>query len=663
MPSIKNNAEKFANSVEAQTIHPSLSPSVRTGTAPVMPTNLPQTSPYLRSPLPDNFANVADQERTFYSSAVPQTRIGPAPASAALGVNASSTSVVKAFIEGDSVTNNNTNNTTVNNLGPILKTNNVVNPVQVVLNLVGPGISAGSKGVVNINTVLDWVSVLSYDADPTGTRDSLTAITLAFNAAATAGVPLYFPAGTYQLSNAITASATPPAIIGDGSSSTIIENTGDDTTAMFVLALSCPMEMRGIKFLGTGDPVTYNSEIKLTGGGSLYDVIVSGSLAPVAMNLVSNFSVSTSWEVDNCKFDSFGLQQFGFGQTLSARITNTISTNGIGCNDLAQVIFENVTVGGVGVSVTSGIGIGGADYVSLVNCLILPGTNVSGEGGIAIDTRSAISVRNCRSDASANNGFYISSTRAEYVNCIATNCTNGFNLEQTSSLTEFGGVTLTNCRAEPTNGGVGFLFQYTPEDPDTSITCIGCTVLPNGTGCTSFQSTESTGAIILIGCMDTFLSGAFSVTGAKFLALGCSFLNAITGNVSGVQLPQDADNTHPNYLSSPTATNSIKLVNQTGGGTSSLLGSPHALYRVSAYFETTTTSAAGSLQAVVTWTDDNGSQSANLLATPLSFTSHNFQTGELIIKAVSGTVDVTTTLSGVTGSPQFSETVSAEQLV
>lgn len=78
------------------------------------------------------------------------------------------------------------------------------------------------------SSVLDWVSVITYGADPTGVHDSTTAFNGAVGALPAAGGIVYVPAGTYLISGTITLKQS-QGMIGDGHVTSILNYTGSST--------------------------------------------------------------------------------------------------------------------------------------------------------------------------------------------------------------------------------------------------------------------------------------------------------------------------------------------------------------------------------------------------------------------------------------------------
>lgn len=75
------------------------------------------------------------------------------------------------------------------------------------------------------SSILDWISVSTYGADPTGKTDSTTAFTDAITALPSAGGIVYVPAGTYLISGTLTFKQG-QGMIGDGHVTSILTYTG-----------------------------------------------------------------------------------------------------------------------------------------------------------------------------------------------------------------------------------------------------------------------------------------------------------------------------------------------------------------------------------------------------------------------------------------------------
>jgi len=75
------------------------------------------------------------------------------------------------------------------------------------------------------SSVLDWVSVITHGADPTGVADSTTAFNNTVAALPTAGGIVYVPAGTYKITGTVTFKQN-QGMVGDGHSVSILAYTG-----------------------------------------------------------------------------------------------------------------------------------------------------------------------------------------------------------------------------------------------------------------------------------------------------------------------------------------------------------------------------------------------------------------------------------------------------
>ena len=124
----------------------------------------------------------------------------------------------------------------------------------------GPNALAASTAGAT-STALDWISVVAQGADPTGGKDSTSAIQGAIDALPATGGVVYLPAGTYLVSSTLTCTTVPAYFLGDGAWASVL------------------------KFTGTGDcvriydPTTYTGRTRWSGG--FCGITIDGSNAGV----------------------------------------------------------------------------------------------------------------------------------------------------------------------------------------------------------------------------------------------------------------------------------------------------------------------------------------------------------------------------------------------
>jgi len=111
------------------------------------------------------------------------------------------------------------------------------------------GVAGAPRAAAATVSAPDWINVVTYGADPSGAKDSTTAIQDAINAlpAAVGGV-VYLPAGTYQVSGTLTCTTVPAYFLGDGAWATILAFTGTGDCVRIY------------------DPTTYSSRTRYSGG-------------------------------------------------------------------------------------------------------------------------------------------------------------------------------------------------------------------------------------------------------------------------------------------------------------------------------------------------------------------------------------------------------------
>src|SRR5258708_4336307 len=131
-----------------------------------------------------------------------------------------------------------------------------------------------------------FTSVLDFGADPTGVADSTTAINNAIAAMPAIGGTLYFPAGTYKVSSAITLNKT-GRYLGDGRSATTIQTTSA-TADVFSLSVANLL----IENIGFSSSVTRTV-------GSYINVTSSASNVTIRHFLMNGPFVGITWSAAN----------------------------------------------------------------------------------------------------------------------------------------------------------------------------------------------------------------------------------------------------------------------------------------------------------------------------------------------------------------------------
>lgn len=114
--------------------------------------------------------------------------------------------------------------------------------------IVVSGPSALAAGAATTPTALDWISVVTKGADPTGATDSTLAIQSAIAALPPTGGVVYLPAGTYTVSSTLTCTTVPTYFLGDGAWASILEFSGSGDCVRIY------------------DPTAYDGRTKWSGG-------------------------------------------------------------------------------------------------------------------------------------------------------------------------------------------------------------------------------------------------------------------------------------------------------------------------------------------------------------------------------------------------------------
>ena len=161
--------------------------------------------------------------------------------------------------------------------------------------------------------VADFVSVLDFaNVDNTGATDSTAGIQAAITAVQSSGATLYFPAGTYKISSALTITVTNVRIVGSGRLSAIIKTTSTTANIFTITAPYTTIEHLGL--IGSAAAVqTAGWAINCNGAySSLFnDLYISDLFNGIGLSNSSNCFV-TYTKMANL-YGSFGIQSSSGG--------------------------------------------------------------------------------------------------------------------------------------------------------------------------------------------------------------------------------------------------------------------------------------------------------------------------------------------------------------
>ena len=171
---------------------------------------------------------------------------------------------------------------------------------------------------------LDWINVVNYGADPTGSADSTSAIASAIAALPSSGGIVYFPAGTYKASAIDTTTKANVNLLGDGLYASTIAPTAGSST--FLNFRSAHGSLRNIGILmsvtRTGDMIYINAGDVTLDTFSIY--VASGSFG-------------TGVHIDSVNGSYYTINNFGL---------SNLGTSGLGIA-IGEPTSTNQNVGGV----------------------------------------------------------------------------------------------------------------------------------------------------------------------------------------------------------------------------------------------------------------------------------------------------------------------------
>lgn len=283
---------------------------------------------------------------------------------------------------------------------------------------------------------VDWLNVVNgYGADPTGTADSTMAISNALSALPSGGGSVYFPAGTYKVSGALSV-PTGAVLQGAGEDASVISQTSTSADT----------------FAATDQRYITVRDLQLTGPGS-------GSGRGIAF-LHSSAAVA-GISLTNVIVQDFG----GDGIHLETVITSALTT------------VRSQSNGGHGFFVNGGTS------VSFKACY----ANANTGNGYEIDGMNYMQLDACAADA-CTIGYAINGSSAVVLNgCGSETCTDGFKVLGASA-----NIVMQGCKVQ-TETGIGFWVT------GSSVFCfmLGCReASPNG-ATASFQVDSGSAAIVI----------------------------------------------------------------------------------------------------------------------------------------------------------------------
>ena len=203
------------------------------------------------------------------------------------------------------------------------------------------------------------------------------------------------------------------------------------------------------------------------------------------------------------------------------------------------------------------------------------------------------------------------------------------------------------------------------------------TVAQGGTsGQTPAQAKAALGVPVLsdnnIFTADNTFSGNVTISTQQLMASGgLAVVGAITtrsavgASAGTIGLPPDGQSVGQCRLNGSTVVG-VRSYGDLTGQTASIAQSSiympkQGFYRASIFIGVTTAATAGTISATIYWTDDVGATSSVVIS-GLSLVGTTRSSGSVVLYSNSSSVDFSTTLAGIVGSPQYSVRVRLEYL-
>jgi len=375
--------------------------------------------------------------------------------------------------------------------------------------------STGATSRTATAKLSDWVSVLDYGADPSGTADSSTAFQNAINSAVAGdgAIQVMVPPGQYKITGLTWSSSYQlvlqgigrPRLILNSTSGTILTSSGAGgcfIKDMDVIAPSAGYATSNYFFIFAGGPCDLENIFFLNG----YSLAVwgAGCASCGARNIRAAAMSNSGFTVDVSQ--SSGGQQYGIITFEKLAFQGTSSNNGIGLNFisgdtitvsdaniagfylpiqvapvaghsyLANLFFENVLADGAGGPASTQPG------------WIFDGTN---------NFLARISLSNCWSSSMANVGVYIKNAKSLLLNNVTVlqNATHGIFLDTGTREIRINNCIVSGNSNASSGTSSGIVVASNVNNLTVTNTRSGPTY--NGTSSATFANTQSYGLVFV----------------------------------------------------------------------------------------------------------------------------------------------------------------------
>lgn len=300
--------------------------------------------------------------------------------------------------------------------------------------------------------------VKDFGAAGNGIADDTSAITAAFTALPATGGAVYFPAGTYKCSSAITVSKNNTTVYGDGDAS-IIKQSGSTFALIDITTTASGVTVRDVRLEGGGtNASTAAVGVQMAAGTSnirVENVTITGPAAGTGFNYgVYCLGTAGDYWIRNCLitrvYGNVTTGAVGYGVLLSATVRGTVAgCHIVGDDSGSRVMNHGIALGGAALrcvianntiaSCTSfGIDVGTATIGTVLSGNLVRDVatgGISGGGsGISVSGTQA-SLTGNQSYSCSNHGFALRTTNS-YCSLVGNlavgNTVDGFNVADAS---------------------------------------------------------------------------------------------------------------------------------------------------------------------------------------------------------------------------------------
>lgn len=414
------------------------------------------------------------------------------------------------------------------------------------------------------STTPDWFNVVDYGADPTGTNDSTTVIQSAINAVPSGGGVVYFPAGTYKLSSALTVNSN-TTLRGDGANTSVLSQT-----------------------TGTANGLSATDIAYVT----IRDLQIKGPATGSGVGISFGLSVDTNMaylDFTDLLVTSFGSHGISLRTPIVSKFERVVCANNGGdgfhltsattCTSCSFVsCFANANS-------AYGYNLANVSYSQLVGC-----ASDANDNGYLLNTCQGVTLTGCGSEAQTVSNFILEAGNCNtIVGCwVRLNVTYGIHVTSGEVL-----ASLVGCLEDTASSATNFIKV----DSGCTASVINCQNI-TANSFASNTTTQITGGNAAVGQAADGTAGDFNVNGTLNVSAGATIKFGSSADTDLYRLGSGELATDGSFTSFTSVNYPLLISGLTGGGRisqgSGAPSKPNSINPVAGdiYFRTDTPSTA-----------------------------------------------------------------------